>query len=186
MRGAQYYAAASIDTQHPCHYMAEPHSAPRQIKQSPHKYYQDLYNTIPPPPNPSSSDRKNIHTQITHRAIEQLGHNRLLQAPPPDIHTSEETLSRTDQVHLNRLRSDHHPALLTYLHRFNLRGITDDTCPDCGAGPHNITHIMEHCTTHTTLRHRHHINGIRDLWDNPTVAIAYLRSTGLLNQTDQG
>ena len=186
MRGAQYYAAASIDTQHPCHYMAEPHSTPRQIKQSPHKYYQDLYNTIPPPPNPTTSDRRNIHTQITHRTIDQLGHNKLLQAPPPDILTSEETLSRTDQVHLNRLRVDHHPALLTYLHRFNLRGITDDTCPDCGAGPHNITHIMEHCNTHTTLRHRHHINGIRDLWDNPTGSIAYLRSTGLLNQTDQG
>ena len=186
MRGTQYYAAAIANPQHPNHYMSEPYSAPRRVKRSPHEHYQDLYNIIPPPTNPTTSEKKNIHTQFTKIAIEQLGPNNLIHSIPPDIHTSEATLDRVDRVHLARLRVGHHPALLTYQTRFNLGGITDDTCPDCGTGPHNITHIMEHCTTHTTTRLRQHINGTRDLWENPTGAIAYLRSTGLFEQADQG
>ena len=129
---------------------------------------------------------KNIHTYFSSRAIQHLGQNTVLQATPPEIHSSEKTLDRADRVHLTRLRSGHHPALLSYRKRLELDGITDDTCPNCRLGTHNITHIMEHCTAHTTLRHRHNINSVRDLWDNPIRAVAYLRSTGLLTQTDRG
>ena len=140
--------------------------------------------TVPPPSNPTTSDRKNIHTHFTNKTIEQLDHSDILQTCPPDVHSSEETLGRVDRVHLARLRSGHHPALRTYQLRFNLGSVTDDTCPNCGMGSHNILHLMEHCTTHTALRHEQHINGIRDLWDNPTGAIAYMRSTGLFDQAD--
>ena len=129
---------------------------------------------------------KNIHTHFTSRAIQHLGQNNVLEAPPPEIHPSETTLDKSDRVHLARLRVGHDPALLAYQKRFELDDITDDTCPNCRLGIHNITHIMEHCTVHATLRHRHHINSVRDLWDNPIGAVVYLRATGLLNQTDWG
>ena len=186
MRGTQFYAAASVNTNHPCHYMSEPHNASRNIKQSPHKHYQTLFSTIPPLANPTLSMKKHLHTHFTCRAIQQLDRNTVLQAPPPDIHPSEVTLSRTDRVHLARLRAGHHPSLLSYQYRFGLGGTTDDTCPACRIGPHSITHIMGHCTAHATLRRRHNINGVRNLWDYPTGAVAYLRATGLLGQTDRG
>ena len=93
----------------------------------------------------------NIHRHFTSRAGQHLGQNPVLQAPPPEIHPSEATLDRTDRVHLARLRAGHHPALLTYRKRFELDDTTDDTCPNCRLGIHNITHIMEHCTVHATL-----------------------------------
>ena len=188
MRGTQFYAAASATTQHPCHHMAMQHNAPRNLKTytSPHKHYQEIFNNIPPPPNPRTTMNKHIHTHLTSRAIQNLDQNKILQDTPPEIHSSERSLDRTDRVHLARLRSGHHPALLSYRKRFELDGITDDTCPNCRIGIHDITHIMEHCTTHTTLRHRHNINGIRDLWENPTEAVAFLRSTGLLGQNGPG
>ena len=137
------------------------------------------------PPNPRTSMNRNIHTHFTSRAIQHLGQNRVLEAPPPEIHTSEINLDRTDRVHLARLRTDHHPAILSFRKRF-IDNTTDDTCPSCRIGTHDIRHVMEHCTVHATLRHRHHINSVRDLWDNPIGAVAYLRSTGLLTQTDWG
>ena len=66
--------------------------------------------------------------------------------------------------------------------RFGLGGITDDMYPRIlKFGKHDITNILDHCTAHTTLRQRHHINGIMDQWNNPSVRIAYLQSTGLFD-----
>ena len=181
MRGAQTLAAAYTNTAHPLHYIAEHPHTPRNIKTTPkHLYHSQILSSLPPQP-PDTSLQKHIHNHITHCSINRLKDNTLLHARPPDIHPSESSLPRKDRVHLARLRCGHHPALLSYQKRLDDR--IADNCPSCNTSPHTIQHIMEDCIVHNHARQQHNIHSIRDLWENPVPAVAFLGETGLLGQT---
>ncbi|XP_076042756.1 uncharacterized protein LOC143026373 [Oratosquilla oratoria] len=139
-------------------------------------YYAQILSSLPPQP-PNTSLRKHIHNHITHRSINTLKDNTLLHARPPDIHPSESSLPRKDRVHLARLRCGHHPALLSYQKRLDDRAV--NSCPGCNASPHTIQHIMEDCIIHNHARKQHNIHSIKDLWENPVSAVAFLGETGL-------
>ena len=156
-----------------------PHT-PRNIKTTPSTRYLTKLRELPPCP-PRTSLHNHIHTQITRQSIQSLKDNTQLHGRPPDIHPSETTLPREDRVHLARLRCGHHPALLSYQKR--LDDSADDTCPGCNTHTHNIKHIMEDCITHNHIRQQHNIHSLRDVWERPVQAVAYLRASGLLGQT---
>ena len=177
MRGAQFMAASSLNRDHPCHYMAGRPPTPRHIKRTPSRHYQNILNSIPPL---TDNYKKHIHTHITNRALQHLGPNSILGTRPPPIHPSERLLSRTDRVHLARLRCGHHPALLSYKRR--LDDSVADVCPDCNTAQHTIRHIMESCPAHTILRARHNIVRVEDLWENPVRSSDFLRGAGLYGQ----
>ncbi|XP_076029826.1 uncharacterized protein LOC143018351 [Oratosquilla oratoria] len=181
MRGTQTLAAATTNTSHPLHYIAEHPHTPRNIKTTPKDlYYAQILSSLPPQP-PNTSLRKHIHNHITHRSINTLKDNTLLHARPPDIHPSESSLPRKDRVHLARLRCGHHPALLSYQKRLDDRVV--NSCSGCNTSPHTIQHIMEDCIIHNHARKQHNIHSIKDLWENPVSAVAFLGETGLLGQT---
>ena len=179
MKGTQIIATASTNPQHPLHYMAEHQGTPRNIKETPSRQYTKKLAELPPRP-PRTSIKKHIHTHLTSRSIGKLDDNKLLHAKPPDIHPSESSLPREDRVHLARLRCGHHPALLSF--RETLDASIADVCPDCNTAPHSIEHIMENCNAHNHTRQQHNIHSLRDLWESPVQAVAFLRSTGLFGQ----
>ena len=179
LRGTQILATASTNPQHPLHYMAEHPHMPRNIKTTPSHRYTQILSSLPPR-SPQTGIKKHIHTHITHRSIVTLKDNTLLRARPPDIHPSETSLPREDRVHLARLRCGHHPALLSYQKRLD-DSIVED-CPGCNTAPHNIKHIMEDCTAHNHTRQQHNIHSLRDMWESPVQAIAFLRDSGLFGQ----
>lgn len=49
-----------------------------------------------------------------------------------------------------------------------------------GRGTHNVTYITERCTVHDALRSKYSVNGVGNLWDRSTGAIAFLWLTSLL------
>jgi len=180
IRDTQILAAASTNQHHPLHYMTDHPHTPKNIKTTPcTRYHTQLLSSLPPRPH-QTSFQKHIHTQITRRSIQSLKDNTLLHARPPDIHPTELTLPREDRVHLARLRCGHHPALLSYQKR--LDDAVGDACPGCNTAPHTIKHIMEDCTAHNHLRQQHNTHTLRDLWESPVPAMAFLRASGLFNQ----
>ncbi|XP_076062668.1 uncharacterized protein LOC143037903 isoform X1 [Oratosquilla oratoria] len=172
MRGTQTLAAATTNTSHPLHYIAEHPHTPRNIKTTPKDlYYTQILSSLPPQP-PNTSLRKHIHNHITHRSINTLKDKTLLHARPPDIHPYESSLPRKDRVHLARLRCAHHPALLSYQKRLDDRIV--NSCPGCNTSPHTIQHIMEDCIIHNHARKQHNIfacmivyNATSTSWDHP-------------------
>ena len=177
MRGAQFFDAASENTKHPCHHMKLHPRIQRYIKKTPQIYYQQTLDTIQPI---MGNHKKHIHTEITKRAIQNLQHNTILGTQPPEINTSETTLSRQDRVDLARMRSGHHPSLRVYQRR--LDESKSDTCPDCNTMQHNIKHVIEECPNHITLRTKHNIHKVEDMWRCPVQAAAYLGDVGLCGQ----
>jgi hypothetical protein len=61
MRGTQFLAAATNDTEHPCHYMHNHTQTPRHIKNAPEHYYNTILHSIPPPTNDTYT---NTFTQL--------------------------------------------------------------------------------------------------------------------------
>ena len=180
MRSTQTLAASASNLQHPLHYISEHPNRPKFIKTTPRKlYHTDTLAKLPPCP-PQTSLRKHIYTHITHRSINPLKNNTMLGDKPPEIHPSESSLPREDRVHLARLRCGHHPALLGYQKR--LDDSLSDVCTGCNTAPHNIKHIMEDCTALNYTRQQHNIHNMRELWESPGRAVAFLRESGLFGQ----
>ena len=177
MRGTQTLAAASTNQDHPLSSMANHTLPPRNLKTktTPHRrYVTEILSSLPPCP-PNTSLKKHIHRQITHRSINSLKDNTLLQARPPEIHPSESELPHSDRV-LRSMRCGHHLALMSYQKRLDDAMV--DAFPECNASPHSVSHIMEHCTSYDHLKTTHNIHSVRDLWDCPVQAAAFLRETG--------
>ena len=90
----------------------------RYIVNTPHRYYTDILESLPPIADPANST-KHIHTELTRRALAQPTHNTILNDTPPQISNTEKQLPRSDRVTLARLRCGHHPDLNTYKHRID-------------------------------------------------------------------
>ena len=177
MRGTQFLAAAANNTLHPCHYMDQHPPTPRNIVKTPHSYYTNILQTIPPPPGRTSLT-KHIHTALTSRQLDQTSNNKVLGHPPPPVSSTESHLERRERVHLARFRCGHHTSLNTYKHRIGLHDTP--TCPSCQAAPHTITHILTECTAWQALRQTHNIDTPLQLWTDPLSVASFLRGAGLM------
>ena len=177
MRGTQFLASATNNTDSPCYYLRNHPPTHRQIKNTPHRYYTRILNSLPQPTN-TTQYKKHIHTHLTRQALNNLPNNKILDTPPPNISSTETQLSRSERVHLSRLRCGHHPNLNSYKHRIN--NTLTDLCPLCQVNPHTITHLIEECPNLAALRQQHNINHVQQLWSEPVSAVAYLRGAGFL------
>jgi hypothetical protein len=175
MRGTQFIAASINNIEYPCYYLRDHPPTHRQIVQTPHRYYTNILNTVPPPQgNTSTKKTHNYDTENSGAGRQQkvLGH------PPPDISSTETQLSRLKRVHLARLRCGHHPSLQTYANR--ICQADTDTRPSFQRAPHTITHLLLECPLWQDLRQHHHITSALQLWSNPLSVVSYLREGGLL------
>ena len=167
MRGIQFLASVTNNEHSPCHYLHDHPPSHRQVANAPHKHYTNILNTIPPPPK-ITQYKKHIHTHLTRQALNNLPNNRILNTPTPTISSTETQLSRSERVHLTRLRCGHHPSLNTYKHRINTH---TDLCPLCQVSPHTVTHLLEVCPNLTALRQYHNINNVLQLWSDPVSVV---------------
>ena len=176
MRGTHFYTSTA-DPEHPLHYMQTERQTRRHIHLTPAEHYRSLYNTLPPRPH-NTTERSHIHTHFTARALASFPPNTLLNTAPPLIAEEERALSRTDRVHLSRLRCGHHPALQSYRHRIGLAEV--DECNLCGEVPGDITHVLLNCRTLHDIRQQHDINTLEHLWTRPCDSMQFLHESGVL------
>ena len=110
-----------------------------------------------------------IHTDIAGSTIAGLAPNRVLNARPPlqGINKSEVSLDRKTRVTLAQLRSGHCARLKTY--QFKIGKAGDDTCPDCGIDPQDVTHLFNCPARPTGLT-------TRALWTDPREVAHFLSS----------
>ena len=86
---------------------------------------------------------KSIHTDIVRSTLFSYPNNKVLNKNPPDVRWEEINLSRKARCELSRLRSDYSRNLNSYLTRPSPE--IQNSCPRCGASPHNTTHLFN-CT----------------------------------------
>ena len=111
MRGMQFHAAATNNTDHPCHYMYNHTLTPRQNVQTPDRLLIHIHPHLfisTPGYYQHSSTHTHTYNPSSLRAIELAGNNSILGHPPPLISRTETQLSRSERVHLARLRCGHH------------------------------------------------------------------------------
>jgi len=141
----------------------------RQKKRTTSLHYTEILNNILPSP-PNTSLQKHIHNSITTPAIQNLQPSNILKEPPPDVNTSELTLSREIRTNLARLRFGHHPSLKQYRNRLDLT--QDPLCLHYNAAPHTTPHSF---IPLTQLRQSFNISSAKDRSKSN-----YLRSIGLM------
>ena len=106
-----------------------------------------------------------LHTEAVRKTISKLEPNPILDAPPPPISRSEETLTRKQRTALSQLRSGQCQLLCDYQ---VLTGRTQSAlCPECLFHRHTATHLFDCDARPTNLT-------IRDLWINPVTVMNFL------------
>ena len=86
---------------------------------------------------------KSIHTDTVRSTLSSYPNNKVLNETPPDLSLEEINLSKKARSELSRLCSGYSRNLYSYLSRLNPE--IQDSCPRCGATPHNTTHLFN-CT----------------------------------------
>ena len=110
-----------------------------------------------------------IHTDTVTRVIGDYAPNRVLNRKAPNINSKETELPRNARRVLAQLRSGFCSILKSYQHRIDDR--VQDVCPDCGASPHDVSHIFNCTQNPTDLTPE-------DLWLKPRDVASFI---GLLN-----
>src|SRR5579872_3512631 len=72
--------------------------------------------------------------------------NKILEMQAPEIHHSEETLTRYHRRLLSQLRTNKSPFLLSYLHKINPTGHPSPLCPLCSEQTHDTEHLFQFLT----------------------------------------
>ena len=180
MQGTQFFAS-SAQPQQPCNHLWDPPDRrSRRIHDEPAMRYSRLLHELPPQVQPPlSSERTRIHTHFVHNCTELYDFNAVLGAHPPPISEEELTLSRTDRVHLSRLRDGNHPGLRSY--EKLPRPDTDDRCRWCLGVSETVPHLMEFCRTLAPVRVRCGVESTISLWTSPIESVEYLRTIGLIH-----
>ena len=182
MRGTQFLAAAASQPDHPMRSLLNPLRTRRSHHVTPAALYGSLRDSIPPSPPappPPPSEKAHIHTHFVETFLARARPKSLLHPNPlPPIAAEESELPRRDRVHLSRLRSGLHPALLSY--ECILRPDVDPACRWCGEAPEEITHILERCPGTQDARRRFGVTSPSDLWTRPIPTLACRREVGLI------
>jgi hypothetical protein len=109
--------------------------------------------------------KDSIHTAAVRTSIEAAGVNPILGIKPPEVHSSEQTLSRAYRTTLNQLRSNKCNALQNYKHYIN--ATNSNICPNCHSASQTTAHLFSCPSFPTTLTYW-------DLWCNPVKAAEFL------------
>ena len=112
---------------------------------------------------------KTIHTNSVRESINNMGHNKVLNRPPPPINDSERTLDRKTRTTLSQLRSGYSNYLNSYKARIDPQ--IQDICPHCQTHSHTTNHVFNCTRNPTDLT-------VEDLWKKPTDSARFL---GLIN-----
>ena len=110
-------------------------------------------------------NKKRIHTTIVEQHLKEIPINPLINAKPPPIHKSEETLSRDTRRTLAQLRARKSPMLQEYLH--NIGAAESPDCPLCEQERHTTAHLFSCQAKPTTLTPE-------DLWRRPVLVAALI------------
>ena len=121
---------------------------------------------------------KSLHTSAVQSYLASAPHNKVLNAPPPEIHPEEKSLPRRTRSLLCQLRSGYSTLLNSYMYRIN-RSATPK-CPNCGQDDHDAVHLFNCRQNPTDLQ-------ILDLWQQPRRAAIFLGlDTGDEREEDPG
>ncbi len=137
---AQYLATIS-DPTHPIHNQSiTPPPGPGHIKDTLCDKFADYIRPHIETTNSTRQALSNIHTAVVQKSIAQLEKNPVINARPPRVNKSEQSLSRTERSRLAQLRSSHCHLLGSYKQR--LDRTAPNECPKCGQSPHNVQHLF--------------------------------------------
>ena len=119
-----------------------------------------------------------LHTTAVQSYISSAPHNKVLNAPPPEIHAEEKSLPRRTRSVLSQLRSGYSSFLNAYMHRINK--IPSPDCPKCGHPSHDTHHLFECPQNPTSLQ-------VIDLWMKPKETATFLElDNGDAREEDPG
>ncbi len=141
---------------------------PRQMKETLSSRFGEEIRHMSRPDLPEDvykSKLKLIHTKSVKEALNAMEPNKVLLAPPPQIHKSEKCLPRVTRATLSQLRSGYSNFLNSYKARIN--PTIQDVCPNCNQHSHTTRHLFECPNNRTNLT-------TRDLWTRPLEAARFL------------
>ena len=144
-------------------------------------YHDDIAHLVSEGGNTNATHKiglRVIHSEEVEKYIQSAPHNKVLNAPPPEIHTEEKTLPRKTRSTLSQLRSGYS----TYLNSF--MSLIDSNiapnCPKCNDVLHNTLHLFNCPNNATNLE-------VLDLWRKPRETAEFLGlDTGDPNEPDDG
>ena len=121
-------------SQHPCHPL---HKLTKQ-NHTPKVMKRITLNNITNPNTTTMADisanQKTMHSAIVTKHLTKINHNKILQALPPNICSSEETLPRHTRRALAKPRTNKSPFLKSYLHKIDSHKHPSPLCLLCKTG----------------------------------------------------
>lgn len=168
---SKQYLLTCTQRDHPCHNILDAPDPPRNMKNTLMSKFRGVIQRLVPTgvcsKRESRAAQKIVHTESVQATITSYGPSKVLGAQPPPVDITELTLNRSVRSTLAQLRSGYCKLLQSYQAR--IHGQADlDRCPDCGATPHDVSHLFNctsNPTTYTTL----------DLWNQPVGVAGFLR-----------
>ena len=109
---------------------------------------------------------KNIHTHSVEKCIEKYKHNKVLNAPAPEVNPEITKLNRNTRTALSQLRSGYSKLLNSNMSRID--DTIPDECPLCKQSSHTTNHLFN-CQANPT-----NLDAI-SLWTNPIEAAKFLQ-----------
>ena len=131
-------------------------------------HYNDIAHLVSEGGNSTAAHKiglRAIHSEEVEKYIQSAPPNKVLNAPPPEIHTDEKTLPRKTRSTLSQLRSGYS----TYLNSF--MSIVDKNrtpnCPKCDHALHDTHHLFNCPNDVTDLE-------VLDFWRKPKETAEFL------------
>ena len=127
--------------------------------------FQSNYQILNPPSSAiiETEINNNIllnHTTIVTNYLDSCPPNKILNEQPPQIHPSEETLTRKYRTTLAQLRTNKSPMLISYKNKIDQTTYPSPLCPLCNTITHDTTHLFNCYKIPTNLN-------THDLWTSP-------------------
>ena len=173
-----------LSTQQPSHpaFNDDLSTPPRIMRKSLHSVHlKDIQHLIHEGGNSSANHKiglRALHTSAVQSYLATAPHNKVLNAPPPEVNPEEKLLPRKTRSLLCQLRSGKSTFLNSWLCRTNR--IPSDKCPKCGQETHETIHLFNCTQDPTNLQ-------VRDLWLQPKMTAVFLGlDTGDEREEDPG
>src|SRR5579864_4098794 len=153
----------AASSNHPLNKLMDQPKPARNMKESLFLSNKNVIN--PPKSNNLNGTEINQNIKVNH-SLAVTNHkctipeNKILELQAPEIHHSEETLTRYHRRILSQLRTNKSPSLLSYLHKINPSEHPSPLCRLCSDQTHDTIHLLQCIQIQTTLTPI-------DLWNNP-------------------
>ena len=140
--------------------LAKQNRAPRLMKQTTFNYTTNM-QTVPNTLTIAdiSANKEAVHSAIVTKHLTESNHTKILQALPPNICSSEETLPRHTRRTQAQLRTNKSPFVKSYLHKMEAHKHPSPLCPLCKTGIHTTQHPFN-------CKHIQPVLTPWDLWTN--------------------